>query len=99
MPHDVFLSGGTFGTSLFYLPLRTDERRAGVVVRENVGIPAAAQGHDVRAVLAHADAVAAARDGEGERPAAVCDGKRRRAQGKERAHLRARERLGADGDA
>ena len=56
-------------------------------------------GEDICAVLAHADAVAAARDGEGERPAAVRDGKRRREQGKERAHLRARERLGADGDA
>ncbi|MFR6425550.1 MAG: hotdog fold thioesterase [Oscillospiraceae bacterium] len=44
-----------------------DERRAGVVVREDVGIAAALHGHDVRAVLAHADAVTAARDGEGER--------------------------------
>ena len=76
-----------------------DERRAGVVVRENVGVAAALRRHDVRAVLAHADAVAAAGDGEGEYPAAVCDGKRRRAQGKERAHLRARECLRADRDA
>ena len=46
-----------------------------------------------------ADAVAAARDGEGEHPAAVGNGKRCRAQGKECTRLRARERFGADGDA